>query len=112
MKTTPEPAITCHGVGVNERTQCAHYHSERDIIAIKFKCCDAFYACIECHRESVSHAPEVWPVAEFSQEAIYCGNCSGVLSIAAYLSCGNTCPLCQAAFNPGCANHYHFYFER
>ena len=44
--------ITCHGTGVNERTQCAHYHSERDIIGIKFKCCDAFYACIQCHEEA------------------------------------------------------------
>jgi uncharacterized CHY-type Zn-finger protein len=33
------------------------------------------------------------------------------LSIHEYLACGNTCPTCQAAFNPGCANHYPLYFE-
>ncbi|WP_226163423.1 CHY zinc finger protein [Hymenobacter terricola] len=106
-----EPIII-HGAKVNERTQCAHYHSERDIIAIKFKCCEAFYACIECHHETAGHAPVVWPKSGFHTEAIYCGNCKSTLSIAGYLSCDNTCPACQAAFNPGCANHYHLYFER
>ena len=104
--------IICHGTGVNERTQCAHYHSERDIIAIQFKCCEAFYACIQCHEEVADHTPVVWPKAEFATQAIYCGNCKSTLSISEYLGCDNTCPTCQAAFNPGCANHYHLYFER
>jgi len=112
VKVKSPATSTCHGVGVNERTQCAHYHSERDIIAIKFKCCDAFYACIQCHREAADHSLVVWPSTEFSTEAIYCGNCCSTLSITEYLSCDNTCPQCQAAFNPGCANHYHLYFEQ
>lgn len=108
----PETTVVCHGTDVNERTQCAHYHSERDIIAIKFNCCGEFYACIQCHNEAVSHATTVWPKAAFDHQAIYCGNCHGTLSIAEYLNSANYCPLCQAAFNPGCANHYHLYFER
>ncbi|HEX8326768.1 MAG TPA: CHY zinc finger protein [Hymenobacter sp.] len=112
MKAKAAPAITCRGTGVNERTQCAHYHSERDIIAIKFKCCGTFYACIQCHHEAASHPSTVWPRAEFDHPAIYCGNCHGTLSITDYLNCANQCPSCQAAFNPGCANHYHLYFER
>ena len=108
-KTEP---VCCHGTAVNERTQCAHYHSERDIIAIKFKCCNAFYACIQCHHEAAGHAPVVWPKAEFDAEAILCGNCQSTFSIGRYLSCGSSCPVCQAAFNSGCANHYHLYFEQ
>ena len=104
--------VVCHGANVNERTQCAHYHSERDIIAIKFKCCEAFYACIECHNELADHAPIVWPKAEFASRAILCGNCKNTFSITEYLGCGSTCPNCQAAFNPGCANHYHLYFAQ
>lgn len=100
-----------YGRDVNARTQCAHYHSERDIIAIKHKCCGTFYACIECHRELVDHAPVVWPKSERGAKAILCGNCQSQLSIAEYLACGNSCPACQAAFNPGCANHYPLYFE-
>ncbi|MGI4736699.1 MAG: CHY zinc finger protein [Janthinobacterium lividum] len=101
----------CHGIDVNERTQCAHYHSERDIIAIKHKCCGTFYACIQCHAELASHAPAVWGRAERHAAAILCGNCYSILRIEDYLACGNTCPTCQAAFNPGCANHYPLYFE-
>jgi len=104
--------ITIHGTAVNERTQCAHYHSERDIIAIRHKCCGEFYACIHCHNEAANHPAEVWPKAEFQTEAIYCGSCHQTLPVASYLSCNSTCPHCQAAFNPGCANHYHLYFEQ
>ena len=110
MKGT-EPIII-HGTDVNERTQCVHYHSERDIVAIQHKCCGEFYACIQCHNEVVSHQAEAWPKAEFQNQAIYCGNCHQTLGIDSYLGCDNTCPHCQAAFNPGCANHYHLYFEQ
>jgi uncharacterized CHY-type Zn-finger protein len=106
------PTIVCHGTRVNERTQCAHWHSERDIIAIKFKCCDEFYACFDCHQEAADHAPAVWLKAEFNEPAILCGNCKSILSIESYLSSSNICPNCQATFNPGCARHYHLYFEQ
>src|SRR5689334_3467102 len=97
--------------GVNQRTQCAHYYSDRDLVAIRFKCCDTFYACMQCHEEMAGHAPSRWSKDEREIHAIYCGNCCRTLSIADYLNCGNFCPLCRAAFNPGCADHYHFYFE-
>ena len=114
MSASPVSSATapiCHGIGVNERTQCAHYYSERDLIAIKFKCCNAFYACILCHNETTDHAPVVWAKDDFQTKAILCGNCQHTLSIASYLASDNTCPMCQAAFNPGCANHYHLYFD-
>ena len=104
--------ITIHGTNASARTQCAHYHSGRDIVAIQHKCCGEFYACILCHNEAVGHPAQVWPKAEFQTQAIYCGNCHRTLSIVSYLGCNSTCPHCQAAFNPGCANHYHLYFEQ
>ena len=100
-----------YGTAVNARTQCAHYHSARDIVAIKMHCCGTFYACIECHREAADHAPTVWPKAEWDAAAVLCGNCGRVLAISEYLGCENACPHCRAAFNPGCANHYPLYFE-
>lgn len=99
------------GLKVHDRAQCTHYHSERDIVAIKFKCCDAFYACIDCHRELADHPVVVWGKDERQTHAILCGNCRGTLSIEEYLSCGYRCPRCRAEFNPGCADHHHFYFE-
>jgi uncharacterized CHY-type Zn-finger protein len=103
--------MVVHGSSVNEQTQCAHYHSHRDVVAIKFKCCDAFYACIHCHEERAGHTPLVWGKDERETHAIFCGKCHKTLSIAEYLGCGNSCPRCGAAFNPGCADHHRLYFE-
>ena len=100
-----------HGIGVNERTQCAHYRSDLDIVAIRFKCCDKFYACIHCHEEIAGHEPVRWGRDERETPAVLCGNCHGLLSVAEYLASGNTCPRCDAPFNPGCAKHHHVYFE-
>jgi len=99
------------GVDVNDRTQCAHYRSDRDVVAIKFKCCETFYACIRCHEEVAGHVATRWRKDEREIHAILCGNCDQTLSINDYLGCGNSCPLCDAAFNPECVVHHPFYFE-
>ena len=95
----------------SSKTKCQHYNSDRDIIAIKLKCCQKFYSCILCHNAAEEHETMVWTVAEFDDKAIFCGNCESVLSIHNYLSCNSTCPLCLAEFNPRCSNHYHYYFD-
>src|SRR5437870_2414190 len=95
------------GSRVTEQTQCAHYRSELDVVAIRFKCCDTFYACADCHDELAGHTPLVWGKEERATQAVFCGKCQNTLSIAEYLGCGNACPHCGAAFNPRCADHYH-----
>jgi uncharacterized CHY-type Zn-finger protein len=99
------------GVDVDSQTRCLHYHSPSDIIAIKFKCCGKWFPCYECHYAMADHDPLVWPLSEFRQKAILCGACGEQLSIQEYFECGSQCPSCGAGFNPGCANHYHLYFE-
>ena len=96
---------------VDDETRCVHYHSPLDIIAIKFRCCDEYYPCFSCHDEEAGHKAEVWKRNEFEIKAILCGVCKTELTIAEYLSCNNQCPVCKSAFNPGCSNHYHLYFE-
>ena len=103
--------INVYGKPIDNQTRCQHWHSELDIIAIKFKCCDKYYPCFSCHEETADHEPQVWPKSEFDSKAILCGVCGTELSIADYKSSNNTCPNCKAAFNPGCSNHYHLYFE-
>ncbi len=103
--------INIYGKPVDDQTRCQHWHSELDVIAIKFKCCEKYYPCYSCHEETADHEPQVWPKAEFSSKAILCGVCGNELSIADYQSSNNTCPNCKAAFNPGCSKHYHLYFE-
>ncbi|KXJ87400.1 hypothetical protein Micbo1qcDRAFT_124458 [Microdochium bolleyi] len=108
----PKP-IVVHGVDTTAQTQCAHWHSARDIIAIRHACCGEYYACISCHEALASHAAAVWRRADWdTTKAVLCGSCRAQLTIAEYLACESTCPRCQAAFNPGCARHYDLYFEK
>lgn len=99
------------GVTVDAETRCAHYRSERDIIAIKFKCCGNWFPCHACHAELAGHAPEVWPKEEFDTPAVLCGACGHQLTVSEYLASGSTCPSCGREFNPGCALHHGLYFE-
>jgi len=99
------------GIDLDAETRCAHYHSALDIIAIKMKCCGIYYACKDCHEELANHPIEVWPATKWNQKAILCGACEEELEIRQYLQCQNKCPHCGALFNPGCRNHYRFYFE-
>ena len=99
------------GVEVDSETRCAHYAGPTDVIAIKFKCCDTFYPCIDCHRALADHEPVVWPIVERGERAVLCGMCGTKLAIDDYLACGSICPQCASPFNPGCAMHRHLYFE-
>lgn len=95
----------------DHQTRCIHYHSPLDIIAIKFKCCDVYYPCYECHKKEAGHIAMLWTKEERDSKAILCGNCKEELSITEYFNSGNECPQCKAAFNPKCSNHYYLYFE-
>src|ERR1700761_1469494 len=99
-----------YGIGLDAQTRCTHYHKPVDVIAIKMKCCGAYYACKECHEALTDHMAEVWPRRDWDQPAVLCGVCRRELTIREYMECSNTCPGCGALFNPGCRSHYHFYF--
>ena len=103
--------VKVKGTNVDHQTRCAHYRKPIDIIAIKFKCCGDWFPCFECHRENADHPPEVWARSEFGAKAVLCGSCGHQLTVSEYLGCDSVCPRCEGAFNPGCANHYHLYFE-
>jgi uncharacterized CHY-type Zn-finger protein len=103
--------VEVKGVGVDPQTRCAHYHSERDIIAIKFACCQTYYPCHLCHDACADHPAVPWPRSRRSEKAVLCGTCGTELTIEEYLTCGSLCPKCGSFFNPGCQRHYHLYFE-
>jgi len=103
--------LDVRGVDLDPLTRCVHYRGATDIIAIKMKCCGAYYACKDCHRELADHAIEVWPRSEWNEWGILCGACGQELTIRQYMQCESQCPACGAGFNPGCRYHYQFYFE-
>ena len=102
---------TVHGISVTPLTQCAHWHSPLDIIAIKHYCCQKYYACISCHDAGETHKSGVWPRSRRGDGAVLCGACKHVLSIEEYLNSGSRCTQCGKGFNPGCKNHWDLYFE-
>jgi uncharacterized CHY-type Zn-finger protein len=99
------------GVNLDAQTRCEHYHGPTDVVAIKMKCCGVYYSCKDCHDALAAHPIEVWPQSDLHQRAILCGACGAELTINQYMQCEFSCPACRADFNPGCRNHYHFYFS-
>lgn len=102
--------MNIYGNVIDNETRCVHYHTEKDIVAIKFKCCDNYYPCYKCHEEHAQHIIERWPQKQFDEFAILCGSCHTELTIQQYMSASN-CPHCEAIFNERCALHYRIYFE-
>jgi uncharacterized CHY-type Zn-finger protein len=98
------------GSHVDLETQCAHYHSDRDIVAIKFACCGDYYACFHCHEQCADHPTRLWNEARFDECAVLCGHCGYELTICEYLARRADCPACKAPFNPKCRSHLKRYF--
>ena len=102
--------VKVYGKTVDDATRCVHYHTSKDVIAIKFKCCQRFYPCFLCHQECETHPASQWPEAEWQEEAILCGVCRTELTIILYRN-STCCPHCGAEFNERCKDHAHLYFE-
>ena len=104
--------LVIKGKTIDTSGRCQHWHSKRDIIAIRFPCCGAYYACYQCHEELADHPAQRWPKVAFEQEkAVLCGACRHAMTISDYLSSGSQCPQCGADFNPRCSLHWPLYFE-
>lgn len=117
---------------IDDETRCKHYHNENDIIAIKFKCCNIYYPCYQCHIEfndaggsfdgseiptsdgdnSVTTEPhpiDRWNKHDLIDEpVILCGKCKKEMTFNEYSSL--VCE-CGGQFNPGCKLHYDLYFD-
>lgn len=103
--------IKVKGKLIDQETRCIHFHSSLDVIAIKFKCCNEYYPCYQCHEEVADHPAQVWSQNDYDELAILCGVCKRELTINQYVKSRNKCPHCQALFNPNCSRHYHLYFN-
>lgn len=102
------------GVKVDDATRCAHYASDRDVVAIALPCCGTFYPCFRCHDELADHERQPWSDPSRAGRAVLCGACGGRLPMRTYLDrLGGdpSCPGCGAAFNPGCLAHRDRYVE-
>lgn len=103
-------SILVYGATVDQETRCIHYHTRKDIIAIKFRCCQKYYPCYQCHNESENHAIRVWKKQEYEESVVLCGVCRHQFSITDYITKGQ-CPQCRSTFNSNCSRHFQLYFE-
>ncbi|WP_290814015.1 CHY zinc finger protein [Halovivax sp.] len=104
--------LPVRGVDVDAETRCAHYDGDRDVVALKFACCESYHPCFRCHESVADHEAEPWPRVRFDEPAVLCGVCGTELTPPAYLDAEHRCPACDAPFNPGCEAHADRYFER
>ncbi|MFA9518328.1 CHY zinc finger protein [Halopenitus sp. H-Gu1] len=117
VRTTIEPtlderfAVPLRGIDVDPEARCAHWHGEVDVVALRFACCETYYPCVRCHEAATDHEPVRWPRDRFGEPAVLCGSCGERMTPIAYFECGNACPGCGTAFNPGCRAHRDRYFE-
>ncbi len=98
------------GLGIDAETRCAHYASDRDVLAIRFPCCHRYYACFSCHQALAGHPAARWSAERFDVRALLCGVCGYEMTIREYLAAEHRCPACRAAMNPRCAEHHSLYF--
>lgn len=100
------------GIGVDGESRCAHWRSSVDVVAMRFKCCGAFYGCAGCHVAVAGHAPERWDVRRDRDEIVaMCGVCGTQYPLKGYLANGDACSTCGADWNPGCRKHRELYFK-
>jgi uncharacterized CHY-type Zn-finger protein len=92
--------IEVFGVDVDAETRCAHWNSELDIIAIKFKCCGRWFPCLGCHKAVADHDAIVWPAGERDSKAVLCGACGHQLSIDEYFHGRFDVPCMRERFQP------------
>ncbi len=102
--------IEVKGKIIDTETRCEHYATSKDIIAIKFYCCNTYYPCYQCHEACAGHAIERWPEDTSKHQAILCGVCQTEHTIETYVK-SLACPTCESVFNEGCRTHYSIYFD-
>ncbi len=76
--------IQVYGDILDEETRCQHYHSERDIIALKCFACQKYYPCFLCHDRYEDHAFLAYPVRRSEDRVVLCGHCRTELTISQY----------------------------
>ncbi|MDO5669942.1 MULTISPECIES: CHY zinc finger protein [Corynebacterium] len=99
--------MSIRGVGVDAQGRCAHYRSDRDVVANRCATCGDYWACHACHAELADHPFGRMPLVESG--SVMCGVCAHGMDYAAY-SAATACPQCRHPFNAGCAAHASLYF--
>src|SRR5260370_35494239 len=100
QSTTVGQPLEIIGLDVDYQTRCEHSASALDVLALRFKCCEAYYACVECHDALAGHEVKVWGKLDHDAKILLCGACRTEFTIRTLLRCNDRCPNCNTAVNP------------
>lgn len=100
QSTAVRQPIEIIGLDVDYQTRCEHSASALDVLALRFKCCGAYYACVECHDALAGHEVKVWGNLDHDAKVLLCGACRTEFTIQILLQCNDRCPNCNTALNP------------
>ena len=98
------------GLLVDDEGRCVHYHGEKDIVSLQCYECKKYYACYQCHNAMEMHVFSPYPLALSEDQPILCGVCKRTMTFQEYQE-QIACSYCSAPFNPGCKQHYSYYFK-
>src|SRR5690625_8025706 len=87
------------GTVLDSETRCSHYHTELDRIAIKFYCCQTYFPCYLCHKESGCGETKVWPYDKLDKKAILYGACGEELTSKSYQNMEHKCSIPKVLLN-------------
>ena len=102
--------IQTQGLLVDDESRCVHYHSEKDVVSLQCYECKKYYACYQCHNAMETHLFSPYPLMLSEDRPILCGGCKRTMTFQDYQK-QMACPYCSAPFNPGCKQHYSYYFK-
>ena len=98
------------GLLVDDESRCIHYHGEKDIVSLQCYECKKYYACYQCHNAMETHIFSPYPLTLAEDRPILCGVCKRIMTFQEYQK-QIACPYCKSPFNPGCKQHYSYYFK-
>lgn len=111
--TIPSKGSTIQVFGsiYDNETRCTHWHTDKDIIALKFACCGKYWPCYQCHNSCMEGPLRKYAVVESAVKVVLCGSCAEEMTFQEYIDCDYACKKCHGEFNPGCKLHYGIYFD-
>lgn len=71
-----------YGINLDSKRRCKHYHTKRDVVALKCGKCQDYFACYQCHNQLRNHPFE--SVSVKAASPVLCGSCYHFLTFAEY----------------------------
>ena len=80
--------------------RCEHCTSHLNLLALCYRCCGQYYACVRCHDVLAGHEIVIRDKADYETQAVLYGVCRAEFGLEDDLAGDDRCPSCKTQFNP------------